>query len=235
MEKKEKKQTAARQEQNKKAVVQRYFEVVFEGHYKEIKGLLEGFKLGSMKSEYAYFFSSEAGIKTSTMTEILLQYITLKNKLHHVIMSGEFLDAFRKALKENEANAVPTDTPLGKTNAEDILTEKRLIRSAQEIKEASFTFKTETYGQKYGAEIKTLLNSSNIPSGLELHNYNPIESDAQSDKEQGRYAVSHEYSFQATGLITSTDLNKLFLFRQKLDLHPLIEPDEIVLDFADTK
>ncbi|PKL37613.1 MAG: hypothetical protein CVV44_14810 [Spirochaetae bacterium HGW-Spirochaetae-1] len=190
-----------------------YYEVVFEGHFRAITGLLEGFKLGSGKKDWTYYFSKARGIKTETFTEIILEWITLQTKMHHVVMEADFYTAFDKALGGI---------------AESAFVSKRYIRSALKIKEASFQFVAKTYGQKYGNEIKALLK--NLPSDLVLHDYNPIEKIDENAKGVELYAPEHSYTFEAMGRLAG-DLGALVEFRKKLDDHPLVEVKEIILSF----
>ena len=188
----------------------KYYEVVFEGHYRAINGLLEGFRLGAGK-DWNFFFSDDAGIKTETLTEIILEWITLKTKLHHVIMEEDFYKTFEKgvaSVKDSE------------------LVNKKYIRSSTEIKEASVKFEAKTYGQKYGNEIKAIMN--NLPDNLVMHDYNPIEKHRDDAKGAEMYAPEHDYIFEAKGRVTGP-IENLATFRKKLDDHPLIAVKEIEL------
>ncbi len=190
-----------------------YYEVVFEGYYRAINGLLEGFRLGS-GNDWDFFFSSDAGIKTETLTEIILEWITLKTKLHHVIMEEDFYKAFSKGVS-------------GVKDSKFVST--KYIRSAQKVKEASFNFEAKTYGQKYGNEIKSILN--NLPDKLVMHDYNPIEKHRDNAKGAEMYAPEHDYIFEAKGRITGP-VSSLVNFRKTLDDHPLIAVKEIELTLA---
>ena len=187
-----------------------YYEVVFEGYYRAINGLLEGFRLGAGK-EWDYFFSNEMGIKTETLTEIILEWFTLKTKLHHVILEEDFYNKFSKAVAgRKESKFVNT----------------RYIRSARRVSDASFTFEAKTYGQKYGEEIKAQMK--HLPDGLELHDYNPIEKHREDAKGAELYAPEHEYMFEAEGRI-SGPIDAVADFRKELDDHPLVAVKEIIL------
>jgi len=187
-----------------------YYEVVFEGHYRAINGLLEGFRLGSGK-DWNFFFSDDAGIKTETLTEIILEWITLKTKLHHVIMEEDFFKAFEKGVA-------------GVKDSEFV--NKKYIRSSAVIKDASVNFEAKTYGQKYGNEIKALMN--NLPDALVMHDYNPIEKHRDESKGAEMYAPEHDYIYEAKGRITGP-IDSLAAFRKELEDHPLVAVKEIEL------
>lgn len=188
----------------------RYFELVFEGHYKTIYGLLEGFILGKDKN-WKYFFSKNSGIKTETLSEIIAEWITFKTKMHHVIMEEKFFNEFCTSLKQWK------DHPLINV---------KYIKSARLILNASFEFQFKTYGRKYGDEIKALLNY--LPKGLELHNYNPMEKETETAKGIEQYAPEHDYAFEGSGII-SGEIDELINFRDKLGENPLVETRFIIL------
>ena len=164
----------------------KYYEVVFEGYWNAIEGLLQGFILGKGKEkEWNYYFSKKTGIKTETLTEAIMEWITLQTKLHHIIMPAELYDAFSSALVKT-------------TNPE--FADNKYIKSSREIKNASFEFIAKTYGSKYGTEIKAMIN--NLPKGLEIHNYNPMEKTHEESKGVEMYAPEHHYIFEAEGRIS---------------------------------
>jgi hypothetical protein len=189
----------------------KYYEVVVEGHDKAIIGLLEGFILGSGKS-YVFMTSREAGIKTETLGEIIKEWVTLKSRLHHIIMEEEFYKKMMAALKKTDSHFIG----------------EKYVRSARLIVEASFEVETETPSRKHGKEIKETLEK--LPSGLQLLNYTPKEQEIPEGKGVELYAPEHDYVFQATGEVQSAgDMRVLVDFRKKLDDNPLIKVKPINL------
>lgn len=188
----------------------KYYEVVLEGHEKAMHGLLEGFMLGSsVKCEY--YFSSDWGIKTETLMEAILEWISLKAKLHHVVMNDSMLKALQKAVKtKKDLNVVNKD----------------IIKSAKTIKKASFTFEAKTYGKKYGDEIKAMLKK--IPKGLKLSGFKPVEQNIADAKGAELYAPDHDYIFEGEGTVTGP-VKEVIQFRKQLDDYPLIKAGEIEL------
>ncbi len=188
-----------------------YYEVIFEGHEKTIYGLLEGYLLAK-NNDWHFYFSDEHGVKTETMMEVILEWISLKTKLHHVIINEEFFNELGEILKKQK------DSHLSKECS---------IKKAQVIKKASFSFEAVTYGRKYGEELKSLLNTH--PDGIIMNNYDPKETINEDGKGVEMYAPEHEYTFEASGTLEG-DITNLIEYRQKLDDHPLITVHEITLE-----
>ncbi len=194
----------------------KYYEIVFEGHYRAIYGLLEGFLLASNK-DWDFYFSKKYGIHQETLAEVILEWITMKARLHHVVMDGEFYNAFESAIRNCDKCKNSKFVHL------------KYIRSAKEIQNASFKFKAVTYGRKYGTEIKAIIN--NLPKECTLHEYNPIEKDrGEVGKGIEMYAPEHDYEFEASGRIDG-DVKQVIELRKQFDDHPLIEVENIILEF----
>lgn len=186
------------------------YELVFEGHHKAIIGLLEGFILASGKN-WEYIFSDEAGIKSETFAAMLLEWIALKSKMHHVILSEDFAKTVKAALDKKS------------------LVEKGItLKSFLPIKEASFFFEAKTFGKPYADEIKSLLNT--LPEGVQLLNYNPVETQDKDAKGVELYTPVHEFMFEATGVIKG-DVAALVALRKKFSQQPLIQMRDIEIKF----
>ena len=190
-----------------------YYELVFEGHHKAIHGLLEGYKLGA-KIEASYFFSSEHDIKTETLAEIFLDWISLKNRIHHVILEEKLYESLAKSIEKKE-----------KKNSD--LISNGIIKSAKKIKNASFSFKAKTFAPKYAQEIRDILK--NIPENTTLEDHKVTEETDREAKGVELYSPAHEYYYQTTGTITG-HLGTLIEFRKKLTDYPLIEVDKIKIN-----
>ncbi|MCU0845253.1 MAG: hypothetical protein MUC76_10040 [Spirochaetes bacterium] len=193
-------------------MTKQYSEVVFEGPYSNIRGFIDGFIAGSGK-EFAYFFSDNAGVKAETMSEVLKEWISLSNKIHHVVMESDLLDKIKKSLEKS----VDSDS-----------LNKASIKSAKAIKSASFRFKFNTYGRKYGDDIKKLLEK--LPGGLSLKEYAPVEKVDKDARGVELYSPAHEYSFEGTGVIAGP-VDEAIAFRKVLDDHPLVDVAVINLEF----
>ncbi len=186
-----------------------YYEVVFEGNSRAVFALLEGYMLGKGK-KWVFFFSSRAGIKTGSLKETIVEWITLQNKTHHVIIEDEMFDSLKKDLASRSDLRIASP---------------RYVRSVNPVREAWFPFSVKVYGKKYCTEIKAMLQ--HLPEGLVLHDYSPMEKE-HPDKDGN--PTDSDYVFEATGRI-SGDLAQMIDFRKTLFDHPLVEVKEIQIRF----
>lgn len=189
-----------------------YYEVVIEGHYNMVFGVLEGYLLGS-KKDWNYWFSGDAGVEKETLTEIISEWFSIKTKIHHLIMEEDFWNDFH-----SELNRHP-DKP--KVN-------KKYIKSSKKIKSSTFDFQFRCYSQKYGEDIKFLIKS--LPDNIILHNYNPQETIRDGAKGVEMYAPEHEYVLEGSGSIEG-NIDDLIKMRNKFCENPLIETGYIKLQF----
>lgn len=190
----------------------KYYELVFEGRYETIAGMLEGVVLASGK-KWEFWFSRKVGIETETFAEAILEWGALKSRLHHVILEKEFHTQFQRMI----------------TRRKDLkLIRPEYTKSAMEIKSASFRFEAKAYAKKYGAEIKAIL--AKPPAGIKIRDYKPTEETHESAKGVELYAPDHDYVFTATG-IAAGEFRAILDFRKKLDDHPLVDVSPIKLQF----
>ncbi len=191
-----------------------YYEVVIEGHYNLVFGVLEGFILGS-KKDWKYWFSGDAGIIKETFSEIISEWLSIKTKLHHIIMEEDFWKEFDSTLKKHP------DKP--KINL-------KYIKSAKRIDTCKFDFKFRAYAEKYGEEIKFLIKS--LPDNIILHNYNPQETINEDAKGVEMYAPAHNYVFEGAGTLEG-NIEDIIQVRNNFMDNPLIEIDYIKLFFKE--
>jgi len=161
----------------------------------------------------SFFFSDKAGVKAETISDIIKEWISLSNKIHHVIMESELLNSIKKSLENLDES--------------DVLS-RPSIKSVKAIKSASFRFKFATYGKKYGDEIKNLLDK--LPGGLSMKDYAPVEKVNENAKGVELYSPAHDYSFEGSGVITGP-VDEAIAFRKALDDHPLVDVTVIDLEF----
>jgi hypothetical protein len=187
-----------------------YLEVTIEGDYKAIKGLLEGFLLGS-GIEGEYYFCKNSGVESETLMESFKELIHLKN-IHHLIMDAALFTKFSDALKKLK---------------EDKFISIKYIKAAKPIKDASFKFIGKTYGKKYGDEIKEMIK--NLSPDLKMNDYKEKEEIQKDAKGVELYSPDHDYALEATGRVSGANIKALLEFRKKLDDHPLVEVEKIIL------
>ena len=192
----------------------KYYEVVIEGHYNLVFGVLEGFILGS-KKDWKYWFSGDVGIARETFSEIVSEWLSLKTKLHHIIMEEELWTEFDTTLKQHP------DKP--KVN-------RKYIKSAKLIDTCKFDFRFNAYAEKYGEEIKLLIKS--LPDNIILHNYDPQETINEDAKGVEMYAPEHQYVLKGSGTLEG-NIADIIQLRNKFLENPLIETDAIKLFFKE--
>ncbi len=190
----------------------KYYEVVFEGNYGIICGMIEGFLLAK-GAKWEWYPSKESGIETETFTEILKEWASLRTRLHHIILEEDFHNVLQKELKERG----------------DLKHLKlKYTKSAREIKSCSFKFTANAYAKKYGEEIKSIIASP--AAGVKIEGFNPVEEQDSEAKGMELYAPVHDYTFKGEGLATG-EVGSIIAFRKTLDDHPLVQVSSITLNF----
>lgn len=188
-----------------------FYEVVMEGHYNFIYGMLEGFKLAVGK-KFIYYFSHQVNVKMVTLSEVIKEWFTLKTKLHHVFMEEKSWSRFKSAVNRQPEGAVINEN---------------CIKSVKVIINASFEFKFECYSKKYGDQIKSLLKS--IPRTVKLVDYKPKEKIHLNAKGIELYTPDHDYIFEGDGSLVG-DIDTIIRLNKKFKEHPLIDVTSIVLE-----
>ena len=190
----------------------KYYEVVFEGKFDTICGMIEGFLLGR-GADWEWYSSKESGIETEAFTEIIREWASLKKGLHHLVFEEEFHNALQNSLKERG----------------DLRHLKlKYTKSAREIRSCSFKFNANAFARKYADEIKAILSSP--PPGTFLDNYNPVEEVDESVKGAALHASVHDYSFKCSGTAVGK-FGEIISFRKRLAMHPLVQAESIKLNF----
>jgi hypothetical protein len=189
-----------------------FVEVVFEGHHDAVKGYIEGF-LAGMEKNYQFYFASDWNIEAETLTEHIRDWISLGDKIHHVIMEDELFAKIDKALS---------------TAGESGLLKFSSIKSRKPVRQASFDFEFEAFGRKYAEDIKEMLNK--LPEGVSLLDYAPQEKIDTEAKGVELYSPAHEYIFQGKGSIKGP-VDQIISLRTILNNYPLVEADKATLEY----
>jgi hypothetical protein len=189
-----------------------YYEVVFEGSYNIICGMLEGFLLGR-NINWEWYSSKDSGIETETFTEILKEWASLKTRLHHIVLEEDFHNALQGAIRERG----------------DLRHIKlKYTKSARLIKNCSFKFTANAFAKKYGEEIKSIIGSP--AKGVAIEDYTPIEELDISAKGVELYAPVHDYTYRGEGTARG-EAGAIIAFRKVLNDHPLVQVSSIRLNF----
>ena len=189
-----------------------YYEVVFEGSYNVICGMLEGFILGK-NVNWEWYSSKDSGIETETFTEIIKEWASLKTRLHHIVLEEDFHNALQSSLKDR---------------GDQKHVKLKYTKSARLIKSCSFKFTANAFAKKYGEEIKAIIAAP--PAGVTIENYTPVEEMDQSAKGVELYAPVHDYTYRGEGT-ASGEAGAIVSFRKVLNDHPLVQVSSIKLNF----
>jgi hypothetical protein len=189
-----------------------YYEVVFEGSYNVICGMLEGFLLGRDK-KWEWYSSKDSGIETETFTEIIKEWVSLKTRLHHIVLEEDFHNALQSSLKDRS----------------DLKHVKlKYTKSARLITSCSFKFTANAFAKKYGEEIKAIIDSP--PAGVVIEDYTPVEELDTTANGVELYAPVHDYTYRGEGTATG-EAGAIVAFRKVLNDHPLVQVTVIKLNF----
>ncbi len=157
----------------------KFSELVVEGPFTMVKGLLLGF-LGCHKPEGKYFFHRKENIRRDTLKEFLKELFELENYVHFCL-EDDLVEPFKEAAK--------------------LYTEKTgyKIKSLKPIKGGEFSFAAEFFDRKLADEFRKILE--NLPEGVKLERYFPLEQINEDGKGIEAYAPLHAYIFRAKGSI----------------------------------
>lgn len=191
---------------------QAFYEIVLEGTFMLVRGFVVGF-LSAAKPNGLYFFHRKSGIRRETLKEFLREFFELENYTHFCI-EADLIDDFKKAVEYYEKQT------------------GMKMKSIKPIKGARFSFAYEFFNEKLAEKAKDLF--SNLPDGLEVKNYIPLESKNEEGKGiEGGYAPLHEYTARGKGIIEGEfgGVIELFLKIKRSDLSESITCGDVELIF----
>ncbi|HVO84911.1 MAG TPA: hypothetical protein VMU60_10855 [Syntrophobacteria bacterium] len=187
----------------------KYFELVVEGHFDLIKGFVLGFLEGKGIGQ-SVMFAREHHIKGDRDLKHVLRVLAGKEDQARLLVDEGVCQSLRESLA-NVREALPL----------------RLV-STREISAAHAGFSYEAYAKEMGDELKALF--VNLPEGVAVADYEPEEKVEPEGKGIEAYAPLHHYQIKAKGRIAGA-VGPLIDFYDKLEGHPLVVLEEIVLDF----
>lgn len=187
----------------------KYFELLMEGQFDLIKGFVLGFLEGKGIRESAVF-AREHHVKGDRELKHVLRVLTGKEDQVRVLVDEGVCQPLMESLA-NTREALPL----------------RLV-SAREISGAHAVFTYEAYAKEMGNELKALF--AHPPEGVSVVDYEPEEKVEPEGKGIEAYAPLHHYEIKAKGRITGA-ARPLIDFYDKLEQHPLVTLEEIVLEF----
>lgn len=189
-----------------------YYEVIVEGSVDLIRGFVLGFMEGrGIKGEA--IFEEEQHIKVEGKLTQLIRLSGIKGKRIHIIVGTGFYQVVRDAFM----------------NVQEKMDLK--VVSVREIADAHFGFQYKAFNKELGEELKGIF--ADLPEGLRIEgDYLPEESLMPEGKGIESYAPLHEYELSARGEIHGPAREALDFYR-KLELHDMVELDDIKLKYID--
>ena len=187
----------------------KWYEIVIEGSFDLIKGLIIGFFEGR-KITGAIIFEREHHVEREDGLEHLLRAIHVEEDRVHILMSERAFRMLDQALN-NRKHEVPLK-----------------VVSEREIAKAHFNFKYAAYAKRFGDELKNLFGK--LPEGVRLEGYQPEEIERETKDSTAGYAPLHKYEIKAKGRV-SGPAKGVIDFYDRLEHNALIELEEIELEF----
>ena len=198
--------------------MKKYYEVVYEGHFREIKSFLDGYKLGSGKSWNCFLFKSN---DNDSFTKIISDWMKNSNdNITQVIIEEDFFLSI-----EESANKSADSSMFG----------ERYLKSIREIKDATFSFECKTNSKKYSNIIQEIIK--NAPDGVEINDYDSKENDESEEpdhKKNRRYSPLHNYSFEAKGKVFG-NIRSVIDYHRLMQNRHLIKESNIELIYQDSQ
>jgi hypothetical protein len=187
-----------------------YFEAVVEGVFDLIKGFVLGFLEGQGIPSGA-LFAREHHVKGDTELRHVFRLLTGQEDQVRVLVDGDVCRSLKEAI----------------ANVEEILPIK--LVAVKEIASAHFSFTYEAFSKQMGDELRGLF--TNPPEGVSVSDYVVEEKVDPEGKGIEAYAPLHDYEVKARGRITGP-VRPVVDFYDRLELHPLVSPEEIVLEYS---
>ena len=186
----------------------KWYEIVIEGSFDLIKGVIIGFFEGR-KIAGAIIFEREHHVKREDGLEHLLRAIHAEEDRVHIVMSERTFRILDQALN-NRKHEVSLK----------VVSEKEIVR-------AHFNFTYAAYAKRFGEELKNLFGK--LPEGVRLEGYQPEEIERETKDSTAGYAPLHKYEIKAKGRVTGP-AKGVIDFYDRLEHNALIEFEEIKLD-----
>ena len=189
----------------------KWYEVVIQGSFDLIKGVIIGFFEGR-KISGAIIFEREHHVKREGEIEHLLRAIHVEEDRVHMIMGKRTFRMLDQALT-NRKHEIPLK----------VVSEKEIVR-------AHFNFTYAAYAKRFGNELKELF--SNMPRGVRLEGYQPEVIERETKDSTAGYAPLHKYEIKAKGRV-SGPAKSVIDFYDRLEHNALINLEEIEMEFQE--
>ena len=188
-----------------------FYEVVFRGKPKVVRGFLHGLVMGA-GADAQVFFSFTDGIAHEGKLERLAGKVGLHEADCHVVVDAglaKLLKSLRKRIEQE-------------TGLE--------IASHRRVRSARLAFRFKAYTPHHDDEILDAVKK-NVPAGVRLKEFeHDVKSDPSSRGVEA-YAPAHHYESEGRGVLTGP-VDALVAMHRRLEGYPLIEDDDIELSLA---
>ena len=188
-----------------------YYEAVFKGSPKVVRGLLAGLILGS-GAEADHWFHDDHDITDPTLPKTARR---AAEKLHllpvrdvRVVVTGE-LAATLRGLRRQLAASGPCE-----------------LAELKRIRKTRVALRYHTYARRYDDEIRTLLRD--LPRGVKLLEAKHEVTIDKEAKGVEAYAPAHHFESCGSGVLEGR-FDTVLDLRNRLDVHPLIQCEELEL------
>ncbi|RMF60790.1 MAG: hypothetical protein D6748_03205 [Calditrichaeota bacterium] len=192
-----------------------YTELIIKAPFLLVKGLLLGFMYGRGE-EFPYFFHRKTGIRRETVGEIVRELLVLDTHTF-LCLPDAVVDEFAEVVKK----------------AEPVVQCK--VVGQRKIAGAEFSFSFECLTQKTANKCKKLLGD--LPEGVELVDFNPVEEKHKRRGTIGGYAPAPAYLYKGHGVARGDfgGVIDLYLRIKRSDISDFILCSDVKLKFADQK
>lgn len=180
-----------------------YVDLIVHAHERDITGYLTGYFTGSEKVHMV--FADEAGFHLQQLRDLIKHH----GEVQHVIVEEKDEHRVEEALEA----AAP------RYNFE--------IKNKKSVKSVRFEFSVDTPSKKVADHLRGFL--ANLPTGIELSDYNPEEEVIPEKPSVEIYAPDHNYRFHGKGVI-SGDVFAVVDIRPKLAEIDFVNCDDIHID-----
>jgi len=188
-----------------------FYEIVFKGSPKAIRGVLTGLALGAALP-CDFWFHRDHDIVDPTVPRTARR---TAEKLHllpvttvRVVVSGDLAKVLRARKKALAASGLCE------------------IEAIDRIKQVQVELKYHTYAKRYDDEVQALM--TDLPRGVKL--MNPVHKIEEHPEAKGseRYTPAHHFESRGGGILLGR-FDLVLDLRDRFDVHPLVECEEIEL------
>jgi hypothetical protein len=199
---------------NERTAAPTFYEVVMKGSPKAVRGLLAGFALGQDLECCGWYhqdYDIAPGGDSASVRRAVERLHLLPVSEVRVVVDGNLAKLLRARAKRIAGSGVAE------------------VESVKRIKQARVEVRYHTYARRYDEEVQILLRD--LPRGVKLMD---VEREVETDEEaRGVEAYTAVHHFESQGSATLLGRFDLVLdLRDRLDVHPLIECDDIELVLA---